>query len=120
MFTLQDVVASSDPIEITPEASGGTANPLADAAMLPQGAVQPASAVERPRASSDMLLRQASFRGFTKLSDNSPFKRNMSLRLNELPSTLARQQMLRSDQPHSAGSCLIVSSQKVTRVHLTM
>ena len=50
-----------------------------------------------------MLLRQASFRGFNKLSDNSPFKRNMSVRLNELPSTLARQQMLReADQQDSS------------------
>ena len=38
-----------------------------------------------------ICLRQASFRGLGKLSDSSPFKRQFSLRLNELPSTLARQ-----------------------------
>jgi len=39
-----------------------------------------------------MYLRQASFRGgFGQLSGSSPFKRQFSLRLNELPSTLARQ-----------------------------
>jgi len=37
-----------------------------------------------------MLERQGSFRGFTRLADSSPFKRNISLRLNELPSTLER------------------------------
>ena len=50
------------------------------------------SAVARPKASDLMYLRQASFRGFGgQLSANSPFKRQFSLRLNELPSTLARQ-----------------------------
>ena len=50
------------------------------------------NAVARPKASDLMYLRQASFRGFGgKLSDNSPFKRQFSLRLSELPSTLARQ-----------------------------
>jgi hypothetical protein len=40
-----------------------------------------------------MIQRQTSFRGFNQLqaSGNSPFKRQLSLRLNELPSTLARQ-----------------------------
>ena len=49
------------------------------------------NAVARPKASDLMYLRQASFRGLGKLSDSSPFKRQFSLRLNELPSTLARQ-----------------------------
>ena len=50
------------------------------------------SAVARPRPSDLMYLRQASFRGgFGQLSGSSPFKRQFSLRLNELPSTLARQ-----------------------------
>lgn len=51
-------------------------------------------AVQRPHASADMLERQGSFRGFTRLADSSPFKRNISLRLNELPSTLERQRQL--------------------------
>ena len=49
------------------------------------------NAVARPKVSDLMYLRQASFRGFGQLSGNSPFKRQFSLRLNELPSTLARQ-----------------------------
>ena len=49
------------------------------------------NAVARPKVSDLMYLRQASFRGFGQLSGSSPFKRQFSLRLNELPSTLARQ-----------------------------
>ncbi|XP_041352785.1 protein numb-like isoform X3 [Gigantopelta aegis] len=49
-------------------------------------------AVQRPQASASMLYRQGSFRGFEKLQEtSSPFKRTVSLRLNELPSTLKRQ-----------------------------
>jgi len=51
-------------------------------------------AIQRPHASADMLERQGSFRGFTRLADSSPFKRNISLRLNELPSTLERQRQV--------------------------
>jgi len=48
-------------------------------------------AVARPRA-SDMYLRQASMRGGSaSIPANSLFKRQYSLRLNELPSTLSRQ-----------------------------
>ena len=83
-------VCLAEPVTVTSEAAGGTVNPASVVAPP-----QPASAVERPRASVDMLNRQASFRGFNKLQDNSPFKRNQSLRLNELPSELARQKQLR-------------------------
>ncbi len=48
-------------------------------------------AVSRPHASALMLERQGSFRGFQKLSESSPFKRQLSLRINELPSTIERQ-----------------------------
>ncbi|KAL8611155.1 hypothetical protein ACOMHN_064445 [Nucella lapillus] len=49
-------------------------------------------AVQRPHASATALQRQGSFRGFEKLQEvSSPFKRTLSLRLNELPSTLQRQ-----------------------------
>ena len=60
----------------------------------PEAPMEPVSnpnAVARPKASDQMFLRQASFRGFGQLSGSSPFKRQFSLRLNELPSTLARQ-----------------------------
>lgn len=48
-------------------------------------------AIERPHATPSMLERQGSFRGFDQLSNNSPFKRQMSLRINELPSNAERQ-----------------------------
>uniref|UniRef100_T1JP22 PID domain-containing protein n=1 Tax=Strigamia maritima TaxID=126957 RepID=T1JP22_STRMM len=51
-------------------------------------------AIERPHATPMMLQRQGSFRGFSQLSQSSPFKRQLSLRLNELPSTLERQRSL--------------------------
>lgn len=55
-------------------------------------------AVNRPHASQDMLARQGSFRGFSKLNQTSPFKRQLSLRLNELPSNLERTRSLSVDQ----------------------
>lgn len=48
-------------------------------------------AIDRPHATPTMLERQGSFRGFSSLNSQSPFKRQMSLRLNELPSTAERQ-----------------------------
>nr|CAD7196697.1 unnamed protein product [Timema douglasi] len=51
-------------------------------------------AIERPHATLSMLQRQGSFRGFTQLNQASPFKRQMSLRISDLPSTLERQRSL--------------------------
>ncbi|XP_022250212.1 protein numb-like isoform X1 [Limulus polyphemus] len=51
-------------------------------------------AVERPHATPVMLERQGSFRGFSSLSQVTPFKRQLSLRLNELPSTVERQRSM--------------------------
>lgn len=48
-------------------------------------------AIERPHATPSMLERQGSFRAFNALSTQSPFKRQMSLRLNDLPSNAERQ-----------------------------
>ncbi|XP_038214505.1 protein numb [Zerene cesonia] len=50
-------------------------------------------AVERPHAAPHLLERQGSFRGFAHLNNNSPFKRQMSLRISELPSNVERQRM---------------------------
>ncbi|XP_037097122.1 protein numb homolog isoform X1 [Syngnathus acus] len=47
--------------------------------------------VPRPQAHADVMARQGSFRGFPVLSQKtSPFKRQLSLRMNELPSTVQR------------------------------
>jgi numb len=48
-------------------------------------------AIERPKATPSMLERQGSFRGFTQIGAQSPFKRQMSLRINDLPSNAERQ-----------------------------
>lgn len=47
-------------------------------------------AIERPHATLSMLQRQGSFRGFSQLNQASPFKRQLSLRISELPSNLER------------------------------
>ncbi|XP_025068849.1 numb-like protein [Alligator sinensis] len=48
----------------------------------------------------EQLVRQGSFRGFPALSQrNSPFKRQLSLRLNDLPSTLQRRGLYRQPGP---------------------
>nr|XP_037273952.1 protein numb-like isoform X2 [Rhipicephalus microplus] len=54
-------------------------------------------AIERPHATVTLLQRQGSFRGLGSLSQASPFKRQLSLRLNELPSTLERQRAMSLD-----------------------
>ncbi|KAF6778923.1 hypothetical protein AHF37_01844 [Paragonimus kellicotti] len=46
--------------------------------------------IPRPRPSSSIIERQGSLRLFPKLQDASPFKRDLSLRLEELPSNLQR------------------------------
>uniref|UniRef100_A0AAQ4PCI9 Protein numb homolog n=1 Tax=Gasterosteus aculeatus aculeatus TaxID=481459 RepID=A0AAQ4PCI9_GASAC len=47
--------------------------------------------IPRRHAPAEALARQGSFRGFPVLSQTtSPFKRQMSLRMNELPSTMQR------------------------------
>lgn len=48
-------------------------------------------AIERPHATPSMLERQGSFRAFNALGSQSPFKRQMSLRINDLPSNAERQ-----------------------------
>lgn len=82
----------SDPPCAVPALPPGTASP-------PEGAASPMErpepggphAIPRRHAPIEQLVRQGSFRGFPALSQkNSPFKRQLSLRLNDLPSTLQR------------------------------
>ncbi|XP_071037937.1 protein numb isoform X2 [Parasteatoda tepidariorum] len=51
-------------------------------------------AIERPHAPPTMLQRQNSFRGFNTLNQASPFKRQLSLRIADLPSTQERQRSM--------------------------
>jgi numb len=61
------------------------------AAVAPQPKAYNPFAIERPHATPSMLERQGSFRGFTQIGAQSPFKRQMSLRINDLPSNAERQ-----------------------------
>lgn len=57
-------------------------------------------AIERPHATPSMLERQGSFRGFTQIGAQSPFKRQMSLRINDLPSNAERQKAFLDTNQH--------------------
>ncbi|XP_062408651.1 numb-like protein isoform X1 [Sardina pilchardus] len=72
----------------------------------PEGAASPGdrgesrAAIPRRHAPLEQLVRQGSFRGFPALSGkNSPFKRQLSLRLNDLPSTLQRKTDFQTKNP---------------------
>lgn len=57
------------------------------------------SAIERPHATISMLQRQGSFRGLSHLnSQASPFKRQLSLRISDLPSNVERTRSHSLDQ----------------------
>lgn len=61
------------------------------AVVAPQPRPHNPYAIERPHATPSMLERQGSFRGLSSLNSQSPFKRQMSLRLSDLPSNAERQ-----------------------------
>ena len=55
-------------------------------------------AIARPKATDLMLQRQTSFREFSRLNQRtSPFKRQLSLRVSDLPSSLERKNNDASD-----------------------
>lgn len=70
------------------------------AVVAPQAKSYNPFAIERPHATPSMLERQGSFRGFTQIGAQSPFKRQMSLRINDLPSNAERHKaFLDASQP---------------------
>ncbi|KAM9465728.1 protein numb homolog isoform 1-T1 [Clarias gariepinus] len=85
--------ASGDTVGITANlaaASSPSSSPPQPMATLPPQEANP-HAIPRRHAPVDVLARQGSFRGFPALSQKtSPFKRQMSLRMNDLPSTMQR------------------------------
>ncbi|XP_028276202.1 numb-like protein isoform X2 [Parambassis ranga] len=96
---LQD--KKKDQSSAIPALPPGTASP-------PEGAASPMErpepggphAIPRRHAPIEQLVRQGSFRGFPALSQkNSPFKRQLSLRLNDLPSTLQRKTDFQAKNP---------------------
>lgn len=59
-------------------------------------------AIERPHATVSMLQRQGSFRGFSQLNQASPFKRQLSLRIADLPSNIERTRSLSLESSNDA------------------
>ena len=91
------VSVSADSEAVTVSTAGSIVNPVAASSpssspplpMAPQEANP--HAIPRRHAPVEALARQGSFRGFPALSQKtSPFKRQMSLRMNDLPSTMQR------------------------------
>lgn len=68
-------------------------------------------AIERPHASPLMLERQGSCRALSSLNSQSPFKRRMSLRLNDLPSNVDRQRLFSDTITNSQYSEPLTNSQ---------
>ncbi|XP_056332574.1 protein numb homolog isoform X4 [Danio aesculapii] len=102
MRQLQDNKKDSD--VVLSSSSGGSCNPVVVTLAGPNGSSSPPlpmaplglqdgnpHVIPRRHAPVEALARQGSFRGFPALSQKtSPFKRQMSLRMNELPSTMQR------------------------------
>ncbi|XP_052000956.1 protein numb homolog isoform X2 [Xyrauchen texanus] len=83
------VIASNPAVTLAGPNGSSSSPPLPMASLAPQ---EPnPHAIPRRHAPVEAIARQGSFRGFPALSQKtSPFKRQMSLRMNELPSTMQR------------------------------
>ena len=77
-------------------------------------------AIERPHAAPHLLERQGSFRGLSQLNQSSPFKRQMSLRIGDLPSTVERQQNSLSNEAPSYKSTLAITPGKAVVDSITL
>ncbi|RXG73311.1 Protein numb [Armadillidium vulgare] len=64
---------------------------------VPVKKVENPHAIARPHATPQLLQRQGSFRVFNHLNQSSPFKRQLSLRLSDLPSNIERTRSLSLD-----------------------
>ncbi|XP_054256007.1 protein numb homolog isoform X3 [Indicator indicator] len=75
----------------TAPSSGSPTSPTAEVTASLDKETSNPHAIPRRHAPIEQLARQGSFRGFPALSQKmSPFKRQLSLRINELPSTVQR------------------------------
>ncbi|XP_065449075.1 protein numb homolog isoform X12 [Chrysemys picta bellii] len=75
----------------TAPSPGSPASPTADITASLDKEMNHPHVIPRRHAPIEQLARQGSFRGFPALSQKmSPFKRQLSLRINELPSTVQR------------------------------
>ncbi|XP_048841247.1 protein numb homolog isoform X3 [Brienomyrus brachyistius] len=77
----------SVPITTAPlAATPGALPPSSSPPVAPSVADTNPHAIPRRHATAEALARQGSFRAFPTLSQTSPFKRQLSLRMNDLPS----------------------------------
>lgn len=97
MKQLQDAKKAETDKTVGPSAAPGNSAPSPSSPTSPT--LDPTASLEmnnphaipRRHAPIEQLARQGSFRGFPALSQKmSPFKRQLSLRINELPSTMQR------------------------------
>ncbi|XP_068802182.1 protein numb homolog isoform X5 [Struthio camelus] len=87
---VKTVAPSAAPNNTAPS-PGSPTSPTADVAASLDKEMNNPHAIPRRHAPIEQLARQGSFRGFPALSQKmSPFKRQLSLRINELPSTVQR------------------------------
>ncbi|KAM8736443.1 protein numb homolog isoform 2-T2 [Acanthopagrus schlegelii] len=86
------IVAGNSTMGVTNSAAHQTGgSPSPSSSPPPSLATLGPQAIPRRHAPADVIARQGSFRGFPVLSQKtSPFKRQLSLRMNELPSTMQR------------------------------
>ncbi|XP_059375421.1 protein numb homolog isoform X4 [Carassius carassius] len=83
-------VGVSNPVVTLAGPNGSSSSPPLPMTTLAPQEANP-HAIPRRHATVEALARQGSFRAFSALSQKtSPFKRQMSLRMNELPSTMQR------------------------------
>ncbi|XP_075283196.1 protein numb homolog isoform X7 [Opisthocomus hoazin] len=88
---VKTVAAGAAAPSSTAPPSGSPTSPTADVAASLDKETSNPHAIPRRHAPIEQLARQGSFRGFPALSQKmSPFKRQLSLRINELPSTVQR------------------------------
>lgn len=87
---VKTAVPSATPSNTAPS-PGSPPSPTADLTASLDKEMNHPHAIPRRHAPIEQLARQGSFRGFPALSQKmSPFKRQLSLRINELPSTVQR------------------------------
>uniref|UniRef100_M3ZKF4 Numb-like protein n=1 Tax=Xiphophorus maculatus TaxID=8083 RepID=M3ZKF4_XIPMA len=100
---MQDKKKGSRPLQpsVVPALPPGSASPPeGTASQMERPEPGGPHAIPRRHAPIEQLVRQGSFRGFPALSQkNSPFKRQLSLRLNDLPSTLQRKTDFEAKNP---------------------
>ncbi|XP_070614410.1 protein numb homolog isoform X3 [Erythrolamprus reginae] len=121
MRQIQDIKVETD-VKTTPSSvvPGNTApspssptSPTAEVATSGEKESGNPHAIPRRHAPIEQLARQGSFRGFPALSQKmSPFKRQLSLRINELPSTVQRKTdfPIKNSVPESEGEVDSISS----------